>query len=287
MAAHLQTDATAESKITSQSHLLEKPSSLVPGNLAPLISRLRSVGDAPDPYQIHQHGRSAVMVPLTVRKSSAGYELDVILTKRSAGMSFHGGAIVLPGGKLDDVDPTLLATALREAEEEIALPPSLVEPLCTLPLHLARDDLIVTPIVCLVHPSFRPVCNPAEVQAVVRVPLKTFLEPEDGQHSSYQSWWKRRLVHTYNVQVFWEGDDSNAPQSTPDAVSEPVARSDVVNWMTADICLETAVAAFGREPNFERNGTWTKDIERSQRWKKVESSDGSARQSSRKRKGVM
>ena len=65
---------------------------------------------------------AAVLLPVT--RSS---EPELILTLRASGLSTHGGEVAFPGGRRDPEDPDLVFTALREAEEEIGLPPGLVE----------------------------------------------------------------------------------------------------------------------------------------------------------------
>ena len=59
-------------------------------------------------------------------------ELRIVLIVR-ADRGLHGGQIALPGGKADADDESLVATALREAEEEIGLSPSEVEVIAELP----------------------------------------------------------------------------------------------------------------------------------------------------------
>jgi 8-oxo-dGTP pyrophosphatase MutT (NUDIX family) len=74
---------------------------------------------------------AAVLVPLFL----AGSERvpSVVLTKRRADLRRHAGEISFPGGRRDAADATLLDTALREAEEEIGLPPANVTLLGELP----------------------------------------------------------------------------------------------------------------------------------------------------------
>ena len=62
------------------------------------------------------HIRAGILVPV-----SFGDELEVILTERAANLRQHAGEICFPGGRPEERDASLEATALREAEEEIAL----------------------------------------------------------------------------------------------------------------------------------------------------------------------
>jgi 8-oxo-dGTP pyrophosphatase MutT (NUDIX family) len=66
---------------------------------------------------------AAVLVP--VYRDDQG-ELRVVLVVRADDGGLHGGQLGLPGGKPEPGDADLLATALREAEEEVGLPPSSV-----------------------------------------------------------------------------------------------------------------------------------------------------------------
>ncbi len=72
---------------------------------------------------------AAVLVPLYTRDG----ELHAVLTERRGDLSKHAGEISFPGGRQDEPDEDLRATALREAEEEIGLPPDVVELVGALP----------------------------------------------------------------------------------------------------------------------------------------------------------
>ena len=63
---------------------------------------------------------AGILVPVT----QCNRQPELILTRRTQEMSTHAGQVAFPGGKKDIEDETLLATALREAEEEIGLTPS-------------------------------------------------------------------------------------------------------------------------------------------------------------------
>ena len=88
---------------------------------------------------------AAVLIPLVMRD-----ELTLLLTERSHNLSNHSGQISFPGGRTDEADLDAVDTALREAEEEIALPRQHVEVLGTLPTYVTGSAFVITPVVALV-----------------------------------------------------------------------------------------------------------------------------------------
>ena len=104
---------------------------------------------------------------------------DILLTERAHDMRSHPGQISFPGGSVDDTDADAVAAALREAQEETGLDPDGVDVLATLPeLWLPPSNFSVTPVVAWWRePSPISVVDPAEVHAVLRVPLEELLEP--------------------------------------------------------------------------------------------------------------
>ena len=115
---------------------------------------------------------AAVLLPLVMRD-----ELTLLLTVRSSNLSTHAGQIAFPGGRTDEADEDAVATALREAEEEIALPGSFVEVLGRLPTYVTGSAFIITPVVALVRPGFELQPNPGEVADVFEVPLRYLMNP--------------------------------------------------------------------------------------------------------------
>ncbi len=115
---------------------------------------------------------AAVLLPLVMRN-----ELTLLLTERSTNLSTHSGQIAFPGGRTDATDQDAVDTALREAEEEIALPRDHVEVLGTLPIYVTGSAFIITPVVALVKPGFQLRPNPGEVADVFEVPLRFLMNP--------------------------------------------------------------------------------------------------------------
>lgn len=101
--------------------------------------------------------------------------LHLLLTKRSSALRHHPGQIAFPGGKQDGGDADVTAAALREAHEEIGLPPAQVELLGTLPAHETVTGFIVTPVIGFVAEPFEILPERGEVDEVFSVPLSHVL----------------------------------------------------------------------------------------------------------------
>ncbi len=106
----------------------------------------------------------------------------LILTQRAAHLKSHAGEVAFPGGKRDKTDSTLIYTALREAQEEIALNPQDVEVVGELGIFTSRVGIKVKPIIGLLDdiPQLTP--SPDEIDSIFTVPLEVFLQ----QKPNYQ-----------------------------------------------------------------------------------------------------
>ena len=120
---------------------------------------------------------AAVLVPLVNRPSG----LQVLLTQRTAHLTDHAGQISFPGGRAEEADASLAATALRETEEEVGLPASAVTVLGSLPDYETVTGYRVTPVVGWVEPPFALKPDPFEVADVFEVPLDFMLTPANQQ----------------------------------------------------------------------------------------------------------
>ena len=128
------------------------------------------------------HGRvdAAVLVPLFVTDG----ELHAVFTRRRDDLKRHPGEISFPGGRQDPGE-TLIETALREAHEEVGLPPAAVDVLGALePTPTFVTNYAIYPFVGVIAPGFEWVIGETEVAEVLEFPL-------DALRAAYG---ERRLV---------------------------------------------------------------------------------------------
>jgi len=114
--------------------------------------------------------RAAVLVPVLLRERSPA----VVLTRRTNTVSTHAGQVAFPGGRFDKrYDGSLLETALREAEEEIALRRGDVEIIGVLPeVRTLGSGFLVTPFVGRISSQQAFVAQAREVAEVFTMPLE-------------------------------------------------------------------------------------------------------------------
>jgi 8-oxo-dGTP pyrophosphatase MutT (NUDIX family) len=161
------------------------------------LSRVLLAPEAAIALDVHGRTDAAVLVALYL---DAG-RLHAVLTKRREDLRRHAGEISFPGGRYDETDSDLQATALREAEEEIGLAPALVEPLGYLDLYLTFSGFRILPVVARVDPSYRMVLNPAEVDDAFEVPLAFLMDVQN--HALHSRDWKG-VIRRYYAMPFGE-----------------------------------------------------------------------------------
>lgn len=115
---------------------------------------------------------AAVLVAVVDRPSPT-----VILTVRPETMRQHPGQVSFPGGRIDPGDDGPIAAALREAEEEIGLPPAAVEVIGVADLYRTITGFEVTPVIGIVPPGLSLTAHPGEVADVFEAPLDFLLDP--------------------------------------------------------------------------------------------------------------
>ena len=132
-----------------------------------------------------RHGQrpAAVLIALVPYADGA----RIIVTERSSGLSNHAGQISFPGGRIDPEDANAAAAAVREAWEEIALPPASVQVVGELGVYHTITGFAVTPVVAVITPGAALAAAPAEVAAIFELPVSTLLDP-----TRYQRRWVER-----------------------------------------------------------------------------------------------
>jgi 8-oxo-dGTP pyrophosphatase MutT (NUDIX family) len=135
---------------------------------------------------------AAVLVPFVL-----GDAPGVLLTKRTAHLSRHPGQVSFPGGRIDPTDADATAAALREAEEEVGLPPEQVEVLGQLGDFITGTGYRITPVLALVPAGLEFLPSPNEVEVVFELPLSVLLDPsaprrqrrvENGRRRDFWVW---------------------------------------------------------------------------------------------------
>lgn len=138
------------------------------------VLRARLAGRAARDLPPHTSRRAAVLVPLFEHEGV----LHLLLTKRTDTVEYHKGQISFPGGRLEEGDADLLATALRETYEEIGMAPESVEVLGRLDeIETVGSGFAVTPFVGLVPRPRGLRINPGEIEEIIEAPVGVFLDP--------------------------------------------------------------------------------------------------------------
>ncbi|MBI0475211.1 CoA pyrophosphatase [Sphingomonas sp. MA1305] len=147
-----------------------------------------------DTREDHELTPAAVLVAVTDRP-----EPGVLLTQRTETLRRHAGQVAFPGGRLDPGE-TAIAAALREAEEEIALPRERATVIGTIDTYRTITGFTVTPVLAAVPADLPLRPSEAEVASVFEVPLAFLLDPANHREASVE--WQGRMRHFY--EILWE-----------------------------------------------------------------------------------
>ncbi|UVO51825.1 CoA pyrophosphatase [Sphingomonas sp. SUN019] len=134
---------------------------------------------------------AAVLVPITDRARPG-----VILTQRTETLRKHAGQVAFPGGRIDPGEDAI-AAALREADEEIALPPSAVEVIGVADLYRTGTGYSITPVIGVIPADLPLVPSEAEVASVFEVPLDYLLDP--ANHVAASAMWEGRERRYFEI----------------------------------------------------------------------------------------
>ena len=131
---------------------------------------------------------AGVLIPVIERSA----ELTVLLTKRSADLKNHAGQVSFPGGRMEDSDSDILATALRETHEEVGIAPQEVSVIGYLEPMPTVTGYAVTPVVGLLSAPANLVVDTSEVEYVFEVPL-AFLLDRRNQRASVREFHGKKM----------------------------------------------------------------------------------------------
>jgi len=193
---------------------IPRPTSVRPGRPAPwadlpadarrpsLDDVLAAMAAAPEPRRSEREGQPSSEGPASAVLAALyddGGEAVVVLTRRAQSLRSHRGEVSFPGGRQEPGED-LWTTALREADEEVALDPSTVTYLAELDhLNTITSRSFIVPFVASLPGSPTLVAAPHEVELVLRVPLRELLS--DGVYR--QERWgippQDRAIHFFEV----------------------------------------------------------------------------------------
>ncbi|NXC37325.1 NUDT7 diphosphatase, partial [Campylorhamphus procurvoides] len=173
---------------------------------------------------------AAVLLPLLLRRGRP----HLLLTVRSAQLRRSPGEVCFPGGKSEACDKDEIDTALREAKEEVGLPPEKVEVICRLVPGIDKVNQLVTPVVGFIEDTFQATPNPDEVSEVFFVPLEYFIKPLNYKALSY----KNSAGHETLMHCFIYDDQERK-------------KSFKIWGLTAHFAVFLALVVFGERPTFE------------------------------------
>ncbi|MCL5255447.1 MAG: CoA pyrophosphatase [Gammaproteobacteria bacterium] len=139
---------------------------------------------------------SAVLVALQEQDNG----LHFVLTRRPGHMRQHAHQICFAGGRQESSDIDLMATALREAEEELGICATQIDLIGELPTQPVLSRSLIHPYVGFLPAelTFQP--DPSEVSEILRIPLTTLLD-----HERYYTQRVKRLLYHELVFIPYEG----------------------------------------------------------------------------------
>lgn len=135
-------------------------------DLGPLFE-LQGEPDVPADWR-----EAAVLIPLVARET----RIYVLLTRRTETLRQHSGQVSFPGGARDETDADIVATAMREAHEEIGITARRFHPVGFLDRFATISRYVVTPVVAWLDSNYQAVPNPHEVSEVFEIPLSHLLD---------------------------------------------------------------------------------------------------------------
>ncbi len=142
-------------------------------------------------------GQAAVIVLI-----AQGVQPSLLYTQRSQRLRHHPGEVSFPGGMWEPGDANLAATAVRETEEEIGLPASAIQLLGRLEQGQTRAGTQVTPFVASYDANWPLQPNPAELDQIFHVPLRSFFDEIVVEQDHFEHQGRRYALPAYPYQGY-------------------------------------------------------------------------------------
>jgi 8-oxo-dGTP pyrophosphatase MutT (NUDIX family) len=120
---------------------------------------------------------AAVLIPIIPRPEGP----TTLLTVRPTTMSTHAGQVAFPGGKVDPIDVSEVAAALREAEEEVGIDPASVELIGRSATYVTGTQFRITPVLGVLPADFEARPDETEVDTVFETPLSFLMNTSNHQ----------------------------------------------------------------------------------------------------------
>ena len=144
---------------------------------------------------------SAVLVPLNIVnkqiQTNPEKSISIIFIRRSLELANHPGNIAFPGGHKDPEDINLTETAIREANEEIALERENIEIIGMLDdEETITSNFVITPVLAFTNQR-NFTAQEEEVSEIFTVPLEHLLNPQNCKPASYEYQGKQFHLHDY------------------------------------------------------------------------------------------
>lgn len=163
-----------------------------------LVRRIAPAASGEDPASPAMR-RAGVLIPLFVRDG----QLWILFTRRTDTVEHHRGQISFPGGAHEDGDEDLLATALRETQEEIGVAPDDVRVLGALSPLPTITNFYVEPYVAAIPQPYVFAPAEAEIAEIIEVPVAVLLDPAVREEKTLAGRPEAILFYHYGDHVIW------------------------------------------------------------------------------------
>lgn len=148
--------------------------------------RMDGVGDEDKP--------AAVLVAFVDRPQPT-----LLLTRRQPHLRSHAGQVAFPGGRADHGDADSIATALREAHEEVGLDPAHVTIVGTTTPYRTGTGYLITPVLAIIPPDLPLVPEPGEVARLFEARCDHLFDSSSYQRHSVD--WQGGIRHYWETMV--------------------------------------------------------------------------------------